>query len=50
MFVSSEPGQRALAWQAIGEYHGWDNLDSDPLQFTSREEVEQRYAKDTVTQ
>lgn len=44
---SADPLVRARAYQAIGEYHGFENLDSYPLTFTSRSEVKQRYAKDT---
>lgn len=44
-FVSDDPRVRAFAWVAIGEYHGFDNLDSYPLKFTSRAEVEARYEK-----
>lgn len=41
---SSNPVDRAYAWQAIGDYHGWDNLDSYPVTFTDRAELETRYA------
>jgi len=37
---------RAAAWQAIGDYHGWENLDQYPLSFT-REEIESRYPRET---
>jgi hypothetical protein len=37
--------KRALAWRAVGEYHGFENLDSYPLDF-DRAEVEQRYAEE----
>ena len=36
--------ERAQAYRAIGEHHGFENLDSDPLTFTDRAEVEARYA------
>lgn len=39
---SEEPVRRALAYQAIYDYHGWDNGDSYPLTLT-RAEVEERY-------
>ena len=42
-FTSSDPLVRAEAYRAIGDYHGWDNLDSDPLTNLSRAEVEKRY-------
>jgi len=35
---------RAMAWREIGEYHGFENLDSYPLTFTDRAEVEKRYS------
>ena len=41
---SEEGTQRAWAYQAIADYHGWENFDSEPLTLT-REEVEQRYCK-----
>jgi hypothetical protein len=31
MFCSDDPIQRALAWRMVGDYHGWDNLDSYPM-------------------
>lgn len=37
------PLKRAAAYHAIGYYHGFENLDSYPLQL-SRSEVEQRYS------
>jgi hypothetical protein len=36
--------ERAHAYRCIGDYQGWDNLDSYPLQFSDRAEVESRYA------
>lgn len=42
--VSGSLEERALAWQAIGQYHGFDNLDSYPLTFKTRAEVETRYS------
>ncbi len=44
-FVSDDIRERAMAWQAIGEYHGYENLDSYPLTFKDRAEVEARYPK-----
>lgn len=35
--------QRALVYRAIGEYHGYENLDQYPLTFKTRAEVEARY-------
>ena len=39
---------RAQAWLNIGNYHGMENLDSYPLTFTDRAEVEARYASETA--
>jgi hypothetical protein len=47
-FCSEDPRVRAFAYEAIGEYHGFENLDSYPLTFTSRKEVEARYATKNV--
>lgn len=45
---SGDPLRMANAYRAILDYHGWDNGDSYPLDFSSREEVEARYADDLV--
>ncbi len=42
LFVSDEPKERAEAYRTVGDYHGWDNLDSYPLTL-SRAEAEERY-------
>lgn len=42
MLCSEDPIQRAHAYRAIGDYHGFDNLDSYPLTLT-RAEAEARY-------
>lgn len=42
-FCSDDILARARAYEAIGEYHGFDNLDSYPLVMT-RHEAAQRYA------
>ena len=34
---------RAFAYQAIGNYHGFENLDTDPLIFHDRRKLEKRY-------
>jgi len=31
MFLSDDPMERARAWESVGDYHGFDNLDHDPL-------------------
>lgn len=43
LFCSNDPLERAMAWRYVGEYHGYDNLDSYPLEFDSLREVEKRY-------
>ncbi len=46
-FCSDDSRARALAYQAVGEYHGFANLDSDPLTLT-RSEAFDRYADDII--
>jgi hypothetical protein len=41
LLCSEDPLARAEAYQAIGDYHGWEDLDSDPLTLT-RAEAEAR--------
>jgi hypothetical protein len=43
--VSSNPLARANAFEALASYHGWENFDSYPLHFKTREELEARYEK-----
>ena len=43
LLCSENPVDRARAYQVIGDYHGWDNLDSYPLALT-RAEAEERYS------
>jgi hypothetical protein len=45
-FTSRDPLVRADAYRAIGDYFGWDELDSDPLRGLSRDAVEERYRKE----
>ena len=40
---SDTPTTRAVAWRAIADYHGWENLDSYPNRYTDRAELERRY-------
>lgn len=40
---SADPRDRAHAYRAIGEYHGFENLDGYPLTFHNRADVEARY-------
>lgn len=42
LFTSADPCQRAHAWQSVGDYWGFDNLDSYPEKYT-RAEIEARY-------
>lgn len=46
-FCSDDPLQRAEAYRVVGEYHGFENLDSYPF-VKSRKGVEKRYQKDLV--
>jgi hypothetical protein len=39
---SDDPLRRAWVWKAIGEFHGFENLDSYPLRLT-RSEAKERY-------
>ncbi len=41
---SDDAIRRAMVWQSIGRYNGFDNLDSYPLKLT-KEEAEARYAE-----
>lgn len=41
--ISDNPMARASAYEALAHYHGWDNFDSYPLHFLTREELEARY-------
>ncbi len=45
MFTSDSAVERALAWRAVGDYEGFDNLDNYPLTITRRSEVEKRYSE-----
>jgi len=45
-FCSDNPIIRARAYEAIGDYHGYENLDGYPLTFTNRKEIEARYKKE----
>jgi hypothetical protein len=42
LFCSPNPLERAQAYRAVGEYHGFENLDGYPLHLT-RAEVKKRY-------
>ena len=45
-FASANPLERAHAYRAVGDYHGWDNLDSYPLTGLTRKDVEERYREE----
>ncbi len=45
--IGDEIHAKAQAWRLIGEYHGFDNLDSYPLYF-KRSEVEARYKEELL--
>lgn len=42
-FTSANPLERARAYRVVGDYHGWENLDSYPLTELTRKDVEERY-------
>jgi hypothetical protein len=44
-FTSEDPVKLALAYEILGGYHGFENLDSDPLSLT-QEQVEKRYKEE----
>ena len=45
LFTSEDPIERATAWRDVGDYFGWDNLDSYPLTLAP-EEAAARYAEE----
>lgn len=45
LFISESPTDRAVAWRYVGEYHGFENLDSYPLRLV-RSLVVDRYRKE----
>jgi hypothetical protein len=45
LLCSDDAVKRAIAYENIYAYHGWENGDGYPLRFTSRAEVEARYEK-----
>ena len=49
LFCSDSPLERAEAWRAVGDYHGWENLDSYPTDWT-REELEARLNEEVQTE
>jgi hypothetical protein len=44
-FVSPNPVIRARAWEALGDYHGWDNLDSYPVTYEKRSQLPRRFKR-----
>lgn len=44
--TSRDPLERAQAYRAVGEYHGWDNFDSDPLTGVTLRQVRMRYSEE----
>jgi hypothetical protein len=49
-FISDDPQERAAGWMAVGDYHGFENLDNYPLVFTDKDEVLKRYAEELSNQ
>ena len=43
LLCSADPVDLARGYEAIGDFHGWENLDSYPLTFNRRGEVNRRY-------
>jgi hypothetical protein len=43
--ISENPMTRARAYEELAQYLGWENFDSYPLHFKSREELEARYER-----
>ena len=48
MFLSDDVTQRAQAWLMVADYHGIDCLDSYPIEYDSRKELEERYGDDCI--
>lgn len=44
--ISADPLVRADAYRAIGDYHGWENLDPSPLTGLTRKDMEERYREE----
>jgi hypothetical protein len=44
-FCSDDPMERAFAWEEVGQYWGWENLDGYPLRLTYAE-AEKRYSEE----
>jgi hypothetical protein len=42
-FLSADLKERARAWEAVGDYHGWENLDSNPWRSNDRAAVLARF-------
>lgn len=42
LFCSDDPCKRAIAWRIVGDYHGYENLDSYPIKLTAKE-MRERY-------
>jgi len=36
-FCSDDPCERARAWECVGDYHGYENLDSEPRKLNRKE-------------
>lgn len=45
MFISHNIIDNALAWESIGNYFGYDELDNYPLQFTNKKELKSYLTK-----
>lgn len=47
-FLSDDPIARAWSWRAVGDYHGFDNLDSYPLTFAKKSDLPRRFTRAKV--
>jgi hypothetical protein len=43
-FTSEDPLQRAWAYEAVGGYHGFENLDTDPLRGLTEKQLDSRWS------
>lgn len=41
MFCSDDIVERAFAWRMVGDYHGWENLGGDLIEYDDRRELEE---------
>lgn len=44
-FTSEDPIARAWCWRAVGDYFGYENLDSYPVTYRKRSELPRRFSR-----